>query len=112
MTRAVVSRDVITDRELRSAPLAPGVEEYLSESARRRLRSIGVALENLTVRKIMTCKPITTRPDVSVPQAAAFMVEHRGSLPVVDGGKLVGIVTDRDAVKAPARQVWRPELLW
>jgi acetoin utilization protein AcuB len=107
---------IITDRDLRSAALAPGVEEYLSESARRRLRSIGVTIENLTVREVMTCNPITTRPDVSVPQAAAFMLEHRvGSLPVVDGGKLVGIVTDRDAVKALARQVpavWRPELLW
>jgi acetoin utilization protein AcuB len=107
---------VVTDRDLRSVALAPALEEYLSESARRRLRSIGGALEDLTVRHAMTCNPITTRPGVSVPEAAALMLEHRvGSLPVVEDGKLVGIVTDRDAVKALARHVpptCRPELLW
>jgi len=107
---------IITDRDLRSAALAPALEHYLSESARRRLRSIGGTLEDLAVRDAMTCNPITTRPDTPAAQAAALMLEHRvGSLPVVDGGKLVGIVTDRDAVKALARQVpvaWRPELLW
>jgi CBS domain-containing protein len=107
---------IVTDRDLRSAALAPALEEYLSESARRRLRSIGVVLEDLTVGQAMTCNPITTRPQASVPEAAALMLEHRvGSLPVVEDGRLVGIVTDRDAVKALARHVppiCRPELLW
>ena len=54
----------------------------------------------------MTGNPVTTTPDVAVTQAAALMLErHVGSLPVIDNGALVGIVTDRDAVKALARQV-------
>jgi CBS domain-containing protein len=97
---------IITDRDLRNAALAPALEEYLSVTARRRLRGIGIALENLRVKNAMTCNPVTTTPDMPVTQAAALMLErHVGSLPVVDHGTLVGIVTDRDAVKALSRQV-------
>lgn len=108
---------IITDRDLRSAALAPALEEYLSQAARRRLRTIGAALESLRVRDAMTCNPITTRPEVAVGEAAALMLESRiGSLPVLENGKLVGIVTDRDAVKALATQMpalkRMPELLW
>ena len=46
------------------------------------------------------------KPDLPVTQAAALMLERQvGSLLVVDRGALVGIVTDRDAVKALSRQV-------
>ncbi len=108
---------IITDRDLRSAALAPALEEYLSQAARRRLRGIGATLENLRVRDAMTCNPVTTRPEVAVGEAAALMLErHIGSLLVLQNGKLVGIVTDRDAVKALATQVPAlkrvPELLW
>ncbi|HXD95027.1 MAG TPA: CBS domain-containing protein [Candidatus Acidoferrum sp.] len=97
---------IITDRDLRSAALAPALEEYLSVAARRRLRGIGAVLENLRVKDAMTCSPVTTTPGVAVTQAAALMLERNvGSLPVIDNGRLIGIVTDRDAVKALARQV-------
>jgi CBS domain-containing protein len=74
-------------------------------------------LENLQVRDAMTVNAITARPDMPVRQAAALMLEARvGSLPVIEHGKLVGIVTDRDAVKAlapnlPALQ-YVTERLW
>jgi CBS domain-containing protein len=43
---------------------------------------------------------------MALTQAAALMLEKRvGSLPVIESGKLVGIVTDRDAVKALAAHV-------
>jgi CBS domain-containing protein len=97
---------IVTDRDLRSAALAPALEEYLSEAARRRLRGITTTLENLRVKDAMTCNPITTSPEVPVRQAAAMMLEHSiGSLPVIEGGKLIGIMTDRDAVKALAAQI-------
>jgi acetoin utilization protein AcuB len=108
---------IITDRDLRSMALAPAVEAYLSTAARRRLRGIGAALENLRVKDVMTCNPITTKPEVALTQAAALMLEQRiGSLPVIDDGKLVGIVTDRDALKALAIHVptlkYVAETLW
>jgi len=97
---------IVTDRDLRSAALAPALAEYLSEGARRRLRGITATLENLRVKDAMTCNPITTSPEVSVRQAAAVMLEHHiGSLPVIRDGTLIGIVTDRDAVKALAAQM-------
>ncbi len=108
---------IITDRDLRSAALAPALEQYLSKAARRRLRGIGATLQSLRVKDAMTCNPITTRPDVAVSQAAATMLESRiGSLPVLEDGKLVGMITDRDAVKALAAQVPAlaqvPDFLW
>ena len=97
---------IITDRDLRSAVLTPALEQYLSDAARRRLRGVVGTLESLRVKDAMTCNPITTRPDMPVTQAAALMLEARiGSLPVIENGKLIGIVTDRDAVEALAMQV-------
>jgi CBS domain-containing protein len=108
---------IITDRDLRSVALGPAVEQYLSDAARRRLRGIATTLENVRVKEAMTCNPITTRPDMPLTQAAALMLEARvGSLPVIENGKLVGIITDRDAVKALVRHVPAlksvPEALW
>ena len=97
---------IITDRDLRSAALAPALEQHLSNAARRRLRGIGATLENLRVKDAMTWNPVTTRPDLPLTQAAALMLEkHVGSLPVVQDGALVGILTDRDAVRALAMQI-------
>jgi CBS domain-containing protein len=51
------------------------------------------------VREIMTQNPTAVRRDSTVGEAAQLMKrEDVGSLPVVDGDTLVGIVTDRDIV--------------
>jgi CBS domain-containing protein len=50
-----------------------------------------------TVRELMTRSPTTVRPDLPVAEAARVMrSEDVGSLPVVDGARLVGMITDRD----------------
>ena len=52
-----------------------------------------------TVRDIMTPDPLTVSPGMSVTEAAKLMVDkHIGALPVVDGGKLVGLVTEGDLI--------------
>lgn len=52
-----------------------------------------------TVREVMTPNPRTVTPETSVVEAAKLMTsEDVGPLPVVEGGELVGIVTDRDLV--------------
>jgi CBS domain-containing protein len=49
----------------------------------------------------MTPDPATASPDMSVAVAARLMLEHRyGGLPVVEGGRLVGIITQGDLLKA------------
>lgn len=52
-----------------------------------------------TVREIMTKDPVVVAPDATVTQAAHLMVDNRiGSLPVVDDGKVIGIVTEGDLI--------------
>jgi CBS domain-containing protein len=52
-----------------------------------------------TVRDAMTSPPTTVGADESAVDAARLMAtENVGSLPVVEGEELVGIVTDRDLV--------------
>ena len=94
---------MITDRDLRGAVLAPVFAEHLSPSARHRFRDLSAALGNLRVRQAMTWDGVTIGPEASIAQAAALMFEGRfGSLPVVDRGRLIGIVTERDVLKALA----------
>lgn len=53
----------------------------------------------MKVEEIMTRSPAIVAPDSTVGEAATLMKqEDCGSLPVVEGTKLVGIVTDRDIV--------------
>lgn len=60
---------------------------------------------NTTVQDVMTRAPITVHPHTTVPEAARAMKE-RGvrRLPVMDGARLVGIVTDRDLKEAMPSQ--------
>lgn len=54
-------------------------------------------LARLTVEQIMTRDPLTVAPDFSVEAAARLMLEHQvGGLPVMDGDRLVGIITESD----------------
>lgn len=51
------------------------------------------------VRDAMTRNPATATRSDSLHRAASLMVEHDcGAIPVVESGKVVGIITDRDIV--------------
>jgi len=53
--------------------------------------------ETRAIREVMTPDPTTVEPGTSAQEAARKMrSEDVGSLPIVDGGRLVGMVTDRD----------------
>lgn len=70
-----------------------------------------------TVSAVMTTKVVTVTPETSIGQASALMREgHFRQLPVVEDGRLVGIVTDRDlrqATDSPLvlREKWYDEFL-
>ena len=54
---------------------------------------------SVTAQDIMTSDPVTVEPDLSVKGAAKIMIDHGvGALPVLDGEKLVGIVTEGDLI--------------
>jgi CBS domain-containing protein len=56
-------------------------------------------MSNTTVREAMTASPTSISSDATVVEAARLLTsEDVGSLPVVEGDKLVGVVTDRDLV--------------
>ena len=57
-------------------------------------------LSKIKIRDVMTRKVITTTPDSTIESAANLMITHKvGGLPVVDGDKLVGIITETDIFK-------------
>lgn len=63
-------------------------------------RSVGARLEHLVVRDVMTRATITATPEQSLTDVARTLVEHRiHRLPVVEGERLVGIVTSLDLVR-------------
>jgi CBS domain-containing protein len=52
-----------------------------------------------SIKEVMTPSPTTVEPDASVVEAARTMRERdTGIVPVVENGKLIGTVTDRDIV--------------
>lgn len=55
--------------------------------------------DDVTVASIMTPEVITVTPETPVTEAAQLMLRHGISgIPVVEGGELVGIVTETDIV--------------
>jgi CBS domain-containing protein len=54
-------------------------------------------LERTSVKRYMTPDPITITPTTTIARAAQIMLTRKiGGLPVVESGKLVGIITDSD----------------
>lgn len=57
----------------------------------------------------MTAKVITATPDMTLVEAAKLMNKYRiGGLPVVRGGELAGIITERDIMQKAVAQDKRP----
>ncbi|WP_376791330.1 CBS domain-containing protein [Thermoflexus sp.] len=80
---------IITDRDVRLALNSPLV---LHERREDRL-----LLEHVPVRACMTPDPITVSPDTPVIEVVRLMRDHKfGGVPVVEEGRLVGIITETD----------------
>jgi acetoin utilization protein AcuB len=87
---------IVTDRDLRRATNSPLVlhetwyDEYL--------------LDHITVEACMTSDPITIPSQTPAEEAATIMYERQiGGVPVVEKGKLVGIITRTDLLKLLVR---------
>ena len=58
-------------------------------------------LEKLKVDKVMTRNPVTVTGDMPLEEAARIMADRKiGGLPVMNGERLVGIVTETDMFRA------------
>jgi acetoin utilization protein AcuB len=84
---------ILTDRDITHMAFVPALSEYVSWDPRR--------LKAPRVRDAMTWSVVTTDPDATLVQAGFIMFQRRiGSLPVVENGRLVGILTERDVLAA------------
>jgi CBS domain-containing protein len=67
-------------------------------------RAKAQALDMLVVKEAMVNDVISTTPETPVSQAASLMLERKiGCLPVLEHGKIVGILTESDFVAHVAR---------
>jgi CBS domain-containing protein len=83
---------MVSQRDLYKASLG-SVMKY-GEKAQRAF------LEGIVVKEVMHEPVITIAPHASVQEAARVMMEKKiGCLPVLEGSKLVGIVTETDMLK-------------
>lgn len=58
----------------------------------------------MEIRNLVGGAATVCGPDLTIGEAAQVMIEERiGSLGVVDGGRLIGIITDRDVLRAVAQ---------
>ena len=84
---------IVTDRDLRQIVFDPAIQDRLGEVAE--------ILEGLTVREVMTWGVVTVKPATGIRQAARLMHEQKiGALPVVEDGRVVGMLTERDVLRA------------
>jgi len=60
--------------------------------------------------EVMTRNVVTVRPDAMIREAAQMMDDlNVGALPVCDGRRLVGMITDRDIVVRSTADGMRPD---
>jgi acetoin utilization protein AcuB len=83
---------IVTDRDLRQVIFEPSIQERLGNLPR--------ALNVLAVRDIMTWGVITVAPETDIRKAARLMHKEKiGALPVVEGGRVVGMLSETDVLK-------------
>ncbi len=62
-------------------------------------RDVRFAADSLMVKDIMTKKVVTAHKDISIEDAKKLLHKHRiEKLPVVDNGKLIGLITIKDLI--------------
>lgn len=84
---------IITDRDVRDA--------YPSSLRRIRTEDVQEFAEVHTVDQVMTHEVVTIVPEATLRDAAQRLRQSRlGALPVVENGKLVGIITRSDLLDA------------
>jgi acetoin utilization protein AcuB len=84
---------IITDRDVRTTLPSPATSLAVGE--------VRYLLDRLLVERVMTRSVVTIRPDAPIADAVALVLTHRiGALPVLESGRLVGIITETDLLRA------------
>jgi len=84
---------IVTDRDIRLNLPSPATSLSVWE--------VNYLLARMTVESAMTTSVVVVSPRHDATEAASLMLDHTiGALPVVDGGRLVGIITETDLLRA------------
>ncbi len=83
---------VVSERDLLRASLS-----VLSQHGDEERRAF---LNVVEISRVMSTPPIVVEPDATIKEAALLMAEKKiGCLPVVEGERLVGILTETDVLR-------------
>jgi len=83
---------IVSDKDLLHAAPSPATSLSVYE--------LHYLLARLTIKQVMSSPVISVTADTPIEEAAAVMADHKiGGLPVVEGGALVGIITETDIFK-------------
>ncbi len=83
----------VTDGDLREVSPSPATTLSIFE--------LNYLIAKTPIREVGFKKVVTCHPDTKIEDAALLMKDHKiGGLPVVDNGKLVGIITGSDILDA------------
>lgn len=88
---------------IRHLPVVDANKKLLGWVTDADLRGVLIAsmLEELTLEDVMVRKPFTADPDMPLEEAARLILEKRiGGLPILDDGKLIGVITVVDILSA------------
>ena len=84
---------ILSERDIKQASPSPATA--------LEIREIYYLLDKVKVKQIMTRRPYTVSSSAPIEEAALILREKKiGCLPVVDDGKLVGILTETDIIDA------------
>ncbi len=89
---------LVSDRDVKQSWASPATTLSVHE--------LNYLLSQMTVETIMVKKIISISPGTTIERAARIMQENRiSALPVMEGGKLVGIITTTDVMEVLLRAI-------
>jgi acetoin utilization protein AcuB len=94
--------NVMKQNSIRHLPVVDGHKfvGFVSEFDLREVRLLPMS-EDIRVQDVMIKNPVTIGPEDSLEDAARLIFNHKiGGLPVLEHGKLVGVITSKDILAA------------
>ena len=99
-TRLVEAMRILIDHKI-SCLIVLDAQQLVGIVSDRDLREHRGHLEQVKLNGVMTERPVTVTPATTIEEAAQIMLERQiGGLPVVADGRLVGIITASDIMRA------------
>ena len=101
-TSILKAMEVMRKNSIRHLPVVDGADfvGFVTEGDLRQASLLSM-VDKVSIEDVMIKKPITISPEASLEEAAKLISLHKiGGLPVVKGGRLVGIITIVDILRA------------